>query len=363
VLRTTFLVVCGTVLAALAGASGVRAEQAQVLRVAVPALEADPALVSVAEEFGLRLREVADSRPGWRVTDPGILSVAEAKLTFACLGEDPACWAEVGRTLEADVLLIGSLRGVPAGLSVTLLLYDVPGARLMDKLTRTVSRARASEAFVEAARAFLVSDVAAEPSVLRITCEQDGAEVFVDNARLGSSPVPDAPVEAGRHEVMVRLAGHTPWHRVVRTGPGEVVDLRVALAVSPRPPPPPPPRESLPQPPGPDRPPSFRTYLGWGVLGGAAAVGGVGLLFGVLAQDAVDEFVQPHVVQRRAWELKDEGESHATAANVLFGVAAAMGVTGVVLLASAPDDGAEEAVCLPLVLPGGGSGLAVGGAF
>ena len=317
----------------------------------------------MAEEFGLRLREVADSRPGWRVTDPGILSVAEAKLTFACLGEDPACWAEVGRTLEADVLLIGSLRGVPAGLSVTLLLYDVPGARLMDKLTRTVSRARASEAFVEAARAFLVSDVAAEPSVLRITCEQDGAEVFVDNARLGSSPVPDAPVEAGRHEVMVRLAGHTPWHRVVRTGPGEVVDLRVALAVSPRPPPPPPPRESLPQPPGPDRPPSFRTYLGWGVLGGAAAVGGVGLLFGVLAQDAVDEFVQPHVVQRRAWELKDEGESHATAANVLFGVAAAMGVTGVVLLASAPDDGAEEAVCLPLVLPGGGSGLAVGGAF
>lgn len=331
----------------LLAAGPASAQETPKLRVAVPAFEADLAAQELAAPFGATLRGLADGREGWRVTDPGILSVSEAKLSFSCLGEDPACWSEVGSVLEADLLLIGTVRSVPAGVSVTLLLFDIRGVRLMDRLVRTLPRQGAVEVFTAAVRSFLFPDAVSEPGVLRIVCEPDGGEVLVDGVSVGLSPVPDVSVEPGVHEVVVALAGHHPWRRRLEAQAGAAVDLRVSLT---RLPPPTPAQVAVARPkPVPPTPRSrFRSWLGWGVLGGGAVVGGIGLLFGKLASDAHDEFAQNDVPQRRAYDLRDDGERHARVANVLFGVGAALATTGVVLAASAPSDPEETAVSAAL---------------
>ena len=88
-------------------------------------------------------------------------------------------------------------------------------------------------------------------------------------------------------------------------------------------------------------------------------MGGVGLLFGMLAANAHAEFELDDVPQRRAYDLRDQGERHATVANVLFGVGAAMATTGLVLLASGPS-APDKAAVTPVLGP---TGLGLTGRF
>jgi len=283
-----------------------------VRHVVVLGLEARGGLEAVAGGVTRSVRRVASVRPGWRVA-PTSLSVAEAKLTYMCLDDAPDCWAEVGTALEADLLVTGSVGPEGDTIAVRLLLYDVRRGTLTQRMERAFVRDVMDRDLPEAVRGLLTPAAAqgtgggapTEPSTL--------ARRSPDGPRRGSAVEPFAqPSSASR-----------------AAGP-------VASDAGPE-----------------GRLPS-RRFLGWGLLGAGGVMTGVGLVFGLLAHDAAREFDSTDTPERRAHELKEEGESYAAGANVLYGVGAALAVSGAVLLVIQP--GGAEIRARP-------GGLAVGGRF
>ncbi len=269
-------------------------------RIAILGLEAGEGLDAVAGSVTRSVRRVASVRRGWRVAAEGSLGVTEAKLTYACLDEDPACWAQVGGALNVDLIVAGSVDpGEADRVAVTLLLYDVHEVRLVDRLERVFPRERLDRSVSDAARKLLAP--AAKPA-----------------------PAPSPPMAAVAPPHAPASGGAPPGGRSA---------------------------ESSPPPSGPNggsaaggAQPSSRRFLGWGILGAGATLAGVGLLFGLLAQDAASEFDLAETPERRAHELKDEGESYAAGANALYGVGAALAVTGAVLLVATPAEAGEAGV-------------------
>ena len=88
---------------------------------------------------------------------------------------------------------------------------EVPGTR-REEVSRDVSRLQGRVA------------------KLRIVSNRPGAEVVVDNVRVGRTPL-DAPVMvgAGRPQVRVTLAGHAPFTRVVEVASMETATVEVEL--------------------------------------------------------------------------------------------------------------------------------------
>ena len=280
--------------------------------VVVLGLESRGGLDAVAGGVTRSVRRVASVRPGWRVA-PTSLSVAEAKLTYMCLDDAPDCWAQVGAALEADLLVTGSVGPDGDTIAVRLLLYDVQRGALIRRMDRAFMRDLMDRDLPEATREML------SPAAVRRTPREASGDSPVPPRpspdRLEQSAAVDPPVE-------FRPPGPAPGSAVADVGHGA-------------------------------RPPS-RRFLGWGLLGAGGAMTGVGLVFGLLAQDAASEFDLPDTPERRAHELKDEGESYAAGANVLYGVGAALAVSGAVILVIQP--GGTDV----RVHPGG---IAVGGRF
>lgn len=308
-------------------APGAQPEQ----RIAVLGLDAGEGLDAVASSVTRSVRRVASVRRGWRLVAEGGLSVAEAKLTYACLDEDPACWAQVGGALNVDLLVAGSvtegrpLEGEGPGLEITLLLYDVHEVKLIGRLEKLLSRDRLDRSVASAARLLL------QPA---------------------SKPAPPEGVAGAQ-------------------SPPPAASYALPLTAAPPPvaaPTSPPPQPSTAS--TGSAGPSSRRFLGWGILGAGATLGGVGLLFGLLAQDAAREYELDETPERRAHELKDQGERYAAGANALYGVGAALAVTGAVLLIATPAEESAEtagsATVVPRLRPAAGpgaAGFAVAGSF
>jgi len=75
---------------------------------------------------------------------------------------------------------------------------------------------------------------------------------------------------------------------------------------------------------------STQALTGWIAVGVGGALIGAGVTFGVLANDKADRFHDITEADRSG--LRDEGQTQALTADILFGVGAAAGITGVVLL-------------------------------
>ncbi len=202
-------------------------------------------------------------------------------------------------------------------------------------------------------------------------------------------------VPQGVYELTVTLDGHTPHKRVLDLGAGEalaltvaleseVTDLRVASGApeaaaepdpapaeqaQPKPAAAPEPESSAPGAPAPapaadpEVAASGGGLLPWVVLGSGAALLAGGAVFGVLRNGAYDELADIRA-NGGYWEDADAAqqamESHALAANVLFGAGVAALVAGGVLLLTA---GGGDETSVELLAPPGGIGVAVGGAL
>ena len=258
----------------------------------------------------------------------GRLSVPEARLTYACLDEDPVCWAQVGGALNVDLLVVGAVDLAADGVAVTLLLYDVQAVTLVDRMEDVFPRERLDRSVAEASRALLAPAVQPNPPPTAVSPPLAGASVPSAGASAGGAGAESAraiPQGGGRA---------TPAFE-----PGAGVRSHASR-------------------------PSSRRFLGWGILGAGATLAGVGLLFGLLAQDAGTEFELSETPERRAHELKDQGERYAAVANALYGVGAALAVTGAVLLVATPsDDEGDVAVVPHLSADGSGGGVSLGAAF
>jgi PEGA domain-containing protein len=158
-----------------------------------------------------------------------------------------------------------------------------------------------------------------------------GATVVVDGAaQTGETPM-TVKLQPGPHKLSVAAAGFDPKDVDVDVKAGETSEQKVELvAKAPPPPPPPEPVVEAPAPPPPPPPPPPRSkvpaYITLGIAGAGAVVG---TIFGVKALGSKSDFDKTPTSGHA-----DDTERNALIADMAFGVAITLGVTGIVLLTS-----------------------------
>ena len=221
-------------------------------------------------------------------------------------------------------------------------------AKSLDKQQRTADAIAAYQALLSDADASKAGEDKLEEARNRIKELQGGQEgevviktapagaaVTVDGAAQTGEPPFTVKLAPGKHKIAVSAAGfETKEVEVEVTGGGtseQSIELMPAAAAEPTAPPPPPVAESAPQPAPPaekkSKVPGFVTL-------GIAGVGAiVGTIFGIQALSAKSDF-DDHPTT----EAADDVERNALIADISFGVAITLGVTGVVLLTSASSE-------------------------
>ena len=180
---------------------------------------------------------------------------------------------------------------------------------------------------------------------LTVATRPDKARVLLDGKEIGVTPLKDARVAAGDHELRLELNGHEAQTRKFKLARGGSVALELTL----KPPPPrvpvkppvaqpvPPSEKPLVVVPKPEveKPSRGRSVPVWTIVAGglALAAAGAGIGFVVASDSAYEEFsdmANPPSAKR--WdELKDEIPKLDTGATVSFAVAGGLAVTAALL--------------------------------
>jgi hypothetical protein len=197
------------------------------------------------------------------LTDKGEvkLNLPEARLSFSCFDEDPACMAQVGTILEAEQLIWARLKAAEAGFVLELVRIDVGQSTLIRKETTQV----ADVAGLEAAAVAFVKGApmpVAAPARTRVSIQSDpaGAEVWIDEARMGETPVSIDLVHGTYRLELRHPQAPAPVAQTLEVGP-ETRSVRVPLGIT-----------------GPVDPPAERSYKNLWIsagFGGLALVGAV----------------------------------------------------------------------------------------
>lgn len=219
-------------------------------------------------------------------------------------------------------------------------------AACYDGMGKTAEAIAAYEKFIEQAKdkANLAADVDAAkarvtalrnaPVAVKVTSDPASASVEVDGAaQMGATPM-DVKLTPGTHKVKVSAPGYEPMEKDVEVKAGEAApDLAFALTQAAAPPVVAPPVEPVAAPPppaadmGPQEPRSnVPAYVTLGVAGASLIVGGI---FGVKALGDKSSFNDNPTADKA-----DTAERDALIADMAFGVAVTLGVTGTVLLLS-----------------------------
>jgi PEGA domain len=72
-------------------------------------------------------------------------------------------------------------------------------------------------------------ELAAHTGIIQVTVAEPGAEIFVDDKSIGTSPLPPRHVEAGTHKVRVVKAGFTPFEQSVTAADGQTSPVTATL--------------------------------------------------------------------------------------------------------------------------------------
>jgi len=220
-------------------------------------------------------------------------------------------------------------------------------AQCYDGMGNTAEAIAAYEKFVEAAKdkPNMAADVDAAkariaamknaPVPVKVTSDPASASVEVDGvAQMGATPM-ELKLTPGTHKVKVSAPGYEPMEKTVEVKAGDTApDLAFALTRAATPPPvvaPPPaaPPPATSTPPttdqGPQQPRSnLPAYITLGAAGAGLIVGG---LFGIKALGDKSDFND-----NPTSDNADKAERDALIADMAFGVAITLGVTGTVLL-------------------------------
>jgi tetratricopeptide (TPR) repeat protein len=180
--------------------------------------------------------------------------------------------------------------------------------------------------------------------MLHVLTDPPGAEVAVDGAPAGRSPV-DAAFRPGPHAITATAPGRQAARRDVVLLPQRSLEVRLDLEPLPPPPPeaeaatppvlaatpPAPPLEATRPGPAP-APAEQKSWLGPIIAGSVGVVAaGAGLVMGLQARNAQNALLAGGNDRSQADALQSKARSDATTANVLYGVAGAAVLTGGVL--------------------------------
>ena len=190
---------------------------------------------------------------------PGISSRAKGRPDAVLFQEAPAAFGAHG--FAAGMLVIGLLAGFGGGFVVgqrMTPLQPPPGAAAVPRpLPPPHAAAPARQDYTESsvvepprppvavrqpdvrlptnaspttdrpvARAVLAPD---EPGTLQVASRPAGATVYLDNARVGTTPMTMSGVAPGTHRVRLELPGHSPWMTSVNIEAGAQAHVGASL--------------------------------------------------------------------------------------------------------------------------------------
>ena len=195
-----------------------------------------------------------------------------------------------------------------------------------------------AHARVAALKASLVGEIT-------VSTAAPGAVLLVDGSPQ-PGPLPTVlKLSPGPHKLTLTAEGYDAKEVDLQVQAGTQVKQSIEMAphVVPPPPPPPPVAEITPPPPLPaEKHSKVPAYVTLGIAAGGAVVG---TIFGVKALSAKSDFDKTPTTQHA-----DDTERNALIADMAFGVALTLGVTGIVLLTSS-DDAETPAKAAKLHLP------------
>lgn len=203
-------------------------------------------------------------------------------------------------------------------------------------------------------------DLKAHVATVTVEVDKPGAEVSIDDATVGTSPLPEPVlVNAGKRRITARIAGRPPETKVVTVAGGDAVTVKLELAepVSDKPPPAP-----LP---APTKPKTSTTplYVAWGATAGLAVGAGVSatLLF-LASRDLRNLKGEPAPVRADLESAASKTKTWALVTDIfLAGTLVAGGVaTYLTLRSEGRSDGRSDA---PKAPPHAGLHLGVGLGF
>jgi hypothetical protein len=172
---------------------------------------------------------------------------------------------------------------------------------------------------------------------ISLTVNRDGADVFIDDAEVGKTPIETTiAVNVGRHRVSVRAPDGATAAKIVDVAGGELAEVSLELAA--------PVREKPAESAGPRGMPLTHklAIVGWGA-GGALLLGSV--VTGVLALRADSDldglFKRPNQDPEQVSEQRDKVKTLVTTTDVLIATGAALAVTGTALWLFGPRKDSE----------------------
>ncbi|MDY0004484.1 MAG: PEGA domain-containing protein [Polyangia bacterium] len=231
-------------------------------KVAVFDLEAAAGSQGVATQITAGLRRMVSNQAGHSLA-PG-KPLAEIKLVFGC-AETPVaayhqCLAQVGRNLNADLLIFGKVGKKGGSFSVELTLLDVKSPLTPKSQSEIITAAQAKgsalDSLVTKWHGGLFGLVV--KGTMRVVCNVPGATVNVDGRVVGECDAGGLKVEVepGTRAVTVTRPGFVAASRMVVVKAATVSEVQVTLQASSRPRPPderrPPPGGDVTPPPGGD---------------------------------------------------------------------------------------------------------------
>jgi hypothetical protein len=197
------------------------------------------------------------------------------------------------------------------------------------------------------AHARLAALKAVQVGEVTVASAAPGAVLTVDGApQAGPLPVV-LKLSPGPHKLVLTAEGYDAKEVDLQVQGGSKVDQNVELLPHAAPPPPPPPVPEVaptpPPPPPPEKHSKVPAYVTLGIATGGAIVG---TIFGVQALQAKSDYDS-----NPSTKHADDTERNALIADMAFGVAVTLGVTGIVLLTSSDEPAAEPAKAAKLKLP------------
>jgi hypothetical protein len=218
----------------LALASVARAEDPAL---AVLGVEAVDVPHDLAQGLTDALRQRAAATQGLRILPAKDL--VEMKMVFSCDELAPACMAQAGKSLGADKLLYGTLTKQKKGahIAVSLRLLDVKTGNIERQVNDTAQkRELGRDSAAAAARWFSQLILIETKPILNIMTSQAGADVEVDGAAHGKTPVTIRDLSVGKHNLVISQPGRVTDRRTIELTPGGRFDLSLTLEEEKKPP-------------------------------------------------------------------------------------------------------------------------------
>ncbi|MCA9539161.1 MAG: PEGA domain-containing protein [Myxococcales bacterium] len=216
---------------ALAMSLGVSSALAAPTPAALLATEA-PDRPDVGQRLTEALTQAIESDPALTLTQPATMKLDEAKLTFSCFDEAPACMRDIAGLLDARRLAWASVARTSDGWLLRVRVLDAAAGRLVGEGDfglrggdeQIAELLRLAEAVVRGEQ-----PVVRQNTRLVVESTPPGAQVALDGRPFGPTPV-EVEVESGAHQIALSMQGYAPvLHRVDAQDP----TVRVLLELVP----------------------------------------------------------------------------------------------------------------------------------